>query len=41
MIKMLRDGEYILCFAGTFRDINTTDGILTWAKGAMNFGINN
>ena len=22
MIKMLRDGEYILCFACTFRDIN-------------------
>ena len=34
-------GEYILCFACTFRDNNTTDGILTWAKGAMNFEINN
>jgi len=33
--------ECILCFACTFRDINTTDGILTWTKGAMNFGINN
>ena len=32
MIKMLRDGEYILCFACTFRDVNTIDGILTWAK---------
>ena len=25
-------GECILCFACTFRDVNTTDGILTWAK---------
>ena len=33
--------ECILCFACTFRDINTTDGILTWEKGAKNFGINN
>jgi len=33
--------ECILCFACTFRDVNTTDGILTWAKGAMNYGINN
>ena len=28
-------GECILCFACTFRDINTTDGILTWAKVAL------
>ena len=34
-------GKCILCFAYTFRDINTTDGILTWGKGAMNYGINN
>jgi len=27
--------EYILCFACTFRDVNTTDGILTWEKWAM------
>ena len=32
MIRLLRDGECILCFACTFRDINTIDGILTWAK---------
>ena len=24
--------EYILCFACTFRDVNTADGIFTWAK---------
>ena len=24
--------ECILCFACTFRDVNTIDGILTWAK---------
>ena len=34
-IRLLREGECILCLACTFRDINTTDGILTWAKGAM------
>jgi len=33
--------ERIICFACTFRDVNTTDGILTWAEGAMNYGINN
>ena len=32
MIRLLREEKYILCFACTFRDINTTDGILTWAK---------
>ena len=32
MIRLLRDREYILCFACTFQDINTIDGILTWAK---------
>ena len=31
-IGLLREEKYILCFACTFRDINTTDGILTWAK---------
>ena len=30
--------ECILCFACTFRDIKTSDGIFTWAKGAKNFG---
>ena len=25
-------GEFILCFACTFRDVNTADGIFTWAK---------
>ncbi len=25
--------ERIICFACTFRDINTIDGILTWTKG--------
>ena len=25
-------GECILCFACTFRDFNTNDGILTWEK---------
>ena len=32
MIRLLREEKYILCFACTFRDINTTDGILTWEK---------
>ena len=32
--------EYFLCFACTFRDVNTKDGILTWEKWAMNYGIN-
>ena len=32
MIGLLREEKYILCFACTFRDINTTDGILTWEK---------
>ena len=32
MIGLQLIGECILCFACTFRDINTTDGILTWAK---------
>ena len=41
MIGLLREEKYILCFACTFRDVNTTDGILAWAKGAMNYGINN
>ena len=31
-LVLLEEGEYILCFACTFRDINTTEGILTWAK---------
>ena len=31
--------EYILCFACTFRDVNTNEGILTWSKVAVNFGI--
>ena len=32
MIRLLREEKYILCFACTFRDVNTIDGILTWAK---------
>jgi len=41
MIGLLGDGNEFYVSACTLRDINTTDGILTWAKGAMNYGINN
>ena len=32
MIGLLVEGECILCFACTFRYVNTNDGILTWEK---------
>ena len=32
MIRLLWRMGCILCFACTFRDVNTADGIFTWAK---------